>query len=165
LGYRENTPFLFSTTSGTRPKFSETLFATQPVSADKARMIFLRRDESPVGGPTVRLYIDGARTGELKNKGFLVVDAVPGEREIAAEARGEPGRFVLKINLESRQTYYLQASRREEYHQYIGVGAMFGVVGGLIAGALTDDDNGMYKIEPIEPAQALKLLEDLKLSE
>jgi len=49
--------------------------------------------------------------------------------------------------------------------KYIGVGAMFGVVGALIAGALTDDDNGMYKFEPIEPAQALKLLEDLKLSE
>jgi hypothetical protein len=150
--------------SASGPRFHETRFATQPVPADKARIIFFRVEEGPVSGPPARLEIDRVGVGGLKNKGFLVVDAVPGEREVAADIWSDSGRFALKMNLEPQGTYYLRVSRREEHHKHMALPLLFGLVGGVAAASLSDG-KGPFKIEPIEPAEAAKLLPDFRLSE
>jgi hypothetical protein len=150
--------------SASGARFYETRFATEPAPADKARVIFFRLEEGPVGGPPARLEIDGVRVGGLKNRGFLVVDAVPGEREVAADIWSDSGRFALKMNLESQGTYYLRVSRREEHRKYMALPLLFGLVGGIAAASLSDG-RGPFKIEPIEPAEAAKLLPEFRLSE
>ncbi|HEY3304519.1 MAG TPA: hypothetical protein VGL70_13395 [Candidatus Binatia bacterium] len=156
--------FLLAGCSASGARFDESRFATEPVPADKARLIFFRLEESPVGGPPARLEIDGVRVGGLKNRGFLVVDAVPGEREVAADIWSDSGRFALKMNLEAQRTYYLRVSRREEHHKYMALPLLFGLAGGVVAASLSDG-KGPFKIEPIEAAEATKLLPEFRLSE
>ena len=155
--------FFFSACSASGPRFQETSFANQPAPADKARIIFLREDDRHSPAPDFIVTIDGVAMGKLEREGFLVVDAVPGERELSLDKRNEKYPLALKLNLEAAQTYYIQVSWRDEFFSHVGLGMMFGVVGGLAAAALADD-KGPIKIEPIDPAEGKKLLSEFRLS-
>jgi len=146
------------------PQFHETRFAAEPVPTDKARIIFLRHDENPMSEPVARLEIDGARIGELKNRGFRVVDAPAGERAIAVDSRAESGKLVLKLTVSAQHVHYLRVSRREEHYRHQMLPLFFGLAGAVAASTLSDD-KGPFKIEPIEQAEATKLLSELRLSE
>src|SRR6266850_2584927 len=88
---------LFAACSASRPLFLETVYARQPAPADKARIIFLRLPESYIGARWARVRVDGAAVGKLARGEFLVVDTVPGEREIAVDEGDGKARFVLKL--------------------------------------------------------------------
>jgi hypothetical protein len=155
---------LTACTAASGSKYQDTQFATQQAPADKARIIFLREDDRFIEGRYAHVYFDGAAVGKLAREGFLVVETIPGEREISVDGREEKPRFALKFNLDASQTYYLQVSWREEYWKYTGLAVFGGIVGALVGEALKDD-NGPFEVESFDPSQGKNLLREFRLSE
>jgi hypothetical protein len=149
--------------SASGPRFPDTPYAKQAVPTDKARIIFFRPDDSQAGGRWAHLDIDGAPVGKLARERFLVVDTVPGEREIATDEGERKARFVVTMYVEAGQTYYLQVSRMAESKKYQATG-IFALVGDLIA-PLLKDDQPPFELEPVFAGRAMKMLEVLELAE
>ena len=143
--------------------FQDTPYAKEPAPKDKARIIFLRKNDKNPGGSYARIDIDGVTVGKLARQRFLVVDTVPGEHEIATDEKDGKARFVVTMNVEAGQTYYLQVSRREAPKKYEATG-IFALVGDLIA-PLLKDDQPPFELEPVFAGRAMKMLEVLELAE
>lgn len=144
-------------------RFQDTRYAAQPAPDDKARIFFLRPDDSQAGARWARLDIDGAPVGKLAREKFLVVDAVPDKREIATDEGERKARFAVAMNVEAGQTYYLQVSRTAESKKYQATG-IFALFGDLIA-PLLKDDKPPFELEPVFAGRAMKMLEVLELAE
>jgi hypothetical protein len=98
------------------------------------------------------------------NAGFFVVYAAPGEREISTDVWDDLGRYVIKVNVEAGKTYYILGSPRTEHLKWIlPAGLLLGVAGGLVASAI--EGKSPFKLEPIDPVRAERLLLNLKLAE
>jgi len=145
------------------PMFQDTPYAGQPAPQDKARIVFLRKNDKNPGGSYARIDIDGAPVGKLAREKFLVVDAVPGEREIATDEGERKARLAVAMNVEAGQTYYLQVSRTAESKKYQATG-IFALFGDLIA-PLLKDDKPPFELEPVFAGRAMKMLEVLELAE
>ncbi|HEY3306372.1 MAG TPA: DUF2846 domain-containing protein [Candidatus Binatia bacterium] len=154
---------LFAGCAPVRPRFSQTDFATQPAPADKARIIFLRLNDSYLGAEWARLGIAGATVGRLARGEFLVVDIAPGEHEISVEEEKAKGRFAFRMNFEAGQIYDMQVTRREEQRNYQATGAFAAIIK-LVAPSLIDEENP-FMLAPVEPWEVLKMLQGLELSE
>jgi hypothetical protein len=154
---------LFAGCAPVRPRFSETVFATEPAPAGKARIIFLRLNDFFLGAEWARLGIDGATVGWLVRGEFLVVDIAPGEHEISVAEEKAKGRFAFKMNFEAGQIYDMQVTRREDQRTYQATGAFAAIIG-LVAPSLIDEQNP-FMLAPVEPWEVLKMLQGLELSE
>jgi len=162
--------FLFAGCSASGPGFQDTPYAKQQAPEDKARIIFLRQDDSYIGGRWARLDVDGAPVGKVAREGFLVIDTAPGEREISVAEDEAKNRLAVKMSLEPGQTYYLRVYRHEGLSTWGGTSStveatgVFALIGGLFT-VFRKDDQATFQLEPLHPWLALKMLEGLKLSE
>jgi Protein of unknown function (DUF2846) len=142
--------------------FPETPFATQPVPADKARIIFLRPRDAYLGAPSARVEIDGATVGKLARGEFLVIDTDPGEREISVADGDAKSRFALKLSVEAQQIYDLQVGRRDEDRKYEATGILGWLAERVIPSAT--DDRGPFILERVSPWVVLGMLATLAAS-
>ena len=143
--------------SASGPRFLDTSFATQPVTDDKARVIFYR--ESDHNFPSVTLGIDDSIVGALAQNGFIVADIVPGDHRVSAWLQHTPiNEFAMKIRVLPGETHYIRASRHSERMLY----PLLGPLGVMLFLA---DRKGEFQLDAVLPAVALPALEELKLSE
>ena len=148
---------LLAACSAAGPKFSDTPFATEPVPGDKARIILFRGSDSNFQPATVG--IDGAVVGALAQSGFIVADAEPGDRKIAAWLRYAPVRAsAATMSVKAGEVYYIKISQRIERIAYPLLGPL-GMAFWFV------DPQGEFHLEPIVAAAALQALPQMKLSE
>jgi hypothetical protein len=149
--------FLLAGCSATGPRFHDTQFATQPVPADKGRIVFYRQSDANFRAATVA--IDGSIIGALDHNGFIATDTNPGEHEISAWVRYVPvGEFIMRMTVGAGETCYVRVSHRSVRMLY----PLLGPAGGVLTLA---DRKGEFQMEPVSAAVALRTLEELNLSE
>lgn len=146
--------------AATGPKYQQTVYATQPVPEDNARIYFLRESAYLAGARAAPLFIDGDAIDKIANGGFIVVDVTPGLHEISSQVWDWPGRYAINAKFEAAKSYYIQVSVREESRGHL---YSLGLIGGLIEASLADD-RGLFQLVPINEPDALKKLQDLQLS-
>ena len=93
-------------------RFYDTLFATQAVATDKARIIFYR--DSDMNFRAATIGIDGSTVGAVSHNGFIVAEVDPGDHKISAWVRGFFQEFVTAMSVEAGKTYYMRVSQRGE---------------------------------------------------
>jgi hypothetical protein len=142
--------------SAAGPRFPESSFATEPVAADKARIIFYRDSDANFRAATIG--IDGSIVGAVSHHGFIVAEVAPGERKIAAWVRGFFQEFVIGTSVEAGKTYFMRVSQRSERLLY----PMIPFVGAF---AVLADTKGEFQVEPMPESTALQQLRELRLSE
>jgi hypothetical protein len=136
--------------------FYDTPFATQPVPADKARIIFYR--DSDINFRAATIGIDGSGVGAVDHDGFIVAEVDPGEHKISAWVRGFFQEFVTGMSFEPGKPYYIRVSQRSERLMY----SMVPLLGPLL---VLIDTKGEFQLELMPESTALQQLRDLKLSE
>jgi hypothetical protein len=148
---------LLAACSAAGPKFSDTPFATEPVPGDKARIILFRGSDINFRPATVD--IDGAVVGALAQSGFIVADAEPGDRKIAAWLRYAPVRkSAATMSVKAGEVYYIKISQRFERIAYP-------LLGPLGTAFWFVDPQGEFHLEPVVEGAALQALPEMKLSQ
>jgi hypothetical protein len=144
--------------SAAGPKFADSSFATQPVAADKGRIIAYR--ESDINYRAATFSIDGSIVGALSHRQFMVADITPGDHKVAAWARySMTGEDSIDISVSPGETYYIRVSRRSDKSVQAALGPA------AFVAILMVDRQGVFKLEMVPASIAVVDLEELNLSE
>jgi hypothetical protein len=171
--------FLLAACAATGTGFDTRRDDISRVPEAKARVVFLRTDESLLySARKARVLIDGEKTGGCALGGFIFRDIPPGEHRLVADMWDAPGRCEVIVTAEAGRVYYFQVDPRPRSFwgfagpaaasDLLGQSMAFSIasgIGGMTAESYGKECGGVFRLYPVDEPTAMNRLAKLRLSE
>lgn len=127
---------------------------------ETSRVYFLRDSMWTLSQRSFEIRVNGQAVGNLANGSSFFVDRVPGIYRISAGLSSSSEMAVIDVQLEADKRYYLQVA--PGYDVLNPSGAVAGVSGGAVGGAVYGSTLEPVRITPLDPMLGEPLLLKLK---